>query len=121
MEKLLIILQLVAGLGIYNVWFVRSKKQTVYRGKGASNLKNEFLAYGLPVWVMYVVGTIKVVSATFLLLGIWNKAFVQPAAIVLAIMMIGAISMHFKVKDSFKRTLPSILMFSIVALIVLLA
>lgn len=112
METLLIVLQLVAGLGIYNVWLIRPQKATAYRGKGAPTLKEEFRAYGLPSWAMYVVGGIKLISATFLLAGIWYGAFIIPSATILSIMMIGAIFMHVKIYDPIERSLPAFIMLS---------
>jgi uncharacterized membrane protein YphA (DoxX/SURF4 family) len=107
---ILTLLQIIAALTIYNVWFIRAGKPSPYRGKGAGSLKKEFLAYGLPVWFMYLVGTIKVLSATALIVGIWYPYFVGPAALVLFLMMVGAVLMHIKVRDSFKRALPSLVM-----------
>lgn len=121
MKIFLILLQLVAGLGIYNVWLLRGGRHTAYRGKGAGSLKKEFQAYGLSKNFMYLIGTIKVLSATGLLLGIWYPALVQPSAIILSLMMLGAISMHLKVRDSFKRTVPALLMFATVFLIAVLS
>ncbi len=118
---LLILLQIIAALTIYNVWFVRAGHSTPYRGRGAGNLKKEFLAYGLPVWFMYLVGTIKVLSATALILGIWYPYFVGPASLVLTLMMVGAVLMHIKVRDSFKRALPSLLMLMISIFIFILS
>ncbi|MBP6856555.1 MAG: DoxX family protein [Candidatus Pacebacteria bacterium] len=114
METLLIVLQLVAGLGIYNVWLLRPQMATEYRGKGARTLKDEFRAYGLPDGALYVVGTIKLVSATALLAGIWYPSFIIPSAAVLTIMMIGAISMHVKINDPIERSLPAFIMLSAV-------
>lgn len=121
METLLIVLQLVAGLGIYNVWLVRPQKATAYRGKGAPTLKEEFRAYGLPSWAMYIVGGIKLISATFLLAGIWYPMYIIPSATVLSIMMIGAIFMHVKIFDPIEKSLPAFIMLSTSLGILLLA
>jgi uncharacterized membrane protein YphA (DoxX/SURF4 family) len=110
MEKLIPFLQIIVALGIYNVWFIRPKRKTDYRGRGASSLKEEFMSYGLSVSSMYLVGAIKVLSATALLLGLLYPALTKPAAAVLSVMMVGAISMHFKVGDNLKRFVPAVLM-----------
>ena len=68
---------------------------------------NEFKAYGLPTWIMYLVGISKLMIASFLIIGIWFPIFVFPVTVLLAALMIGAIAMHIKVKDPFKRTLPA--------------
>jgi hypothetical protein len=121
METLAIVLQVVVGLGIYNVWLVRSKLATAYRGKGARNLKEEFKAYGLPGWFMYVAGAIKLLAATALIVGVWVPMLVVPGAFALVVMMTGAVTMHVKVKDSLKQTLPALFMLAASVLIVLLA
>lgn len=44
METVKIVLQLIVGLGILNVWLLRFNKKTSYRGAEASNMKAEFKA-----------------------------------------------------------------------------
>lgn len=110
MEILKIILQLIVGLGILNVWLLRFNKATTYRGGKAANMKDEFKAYGLPEKMVYLVGFIKITLALMLLVGIWLESLVDPAAIGMAVMMLGAIAMHLKIKDSFKQTLPAIIL-----------
>lgn len=80
-------------------------------------MREEFLAYGLPVWFMYVVGALKLICAVMLLAGVWVEVLVLPAAIGLAVLMAGAVSMHIKVKDSPKKALPAttVLVLSIIA------
>lgn len=119
MESLLTIIQLIVGLGIYNVWLIRPHRASAYRGKGAGSLKKEFQAYGLSVRTMRLVGAIKLISATFLILGIWNPEFIRPSALVLVLMMTGAVFMHVKVRDSFKRSVPALLMLLMSLVIVL--
>jgi len=48
MEYAEIALKLIIGLSILNVWLVRSKKSTAWRGGDANNIAEEFQAYGLP-------------------------------------------------------------------------
>jgi uncharacterized membrane protein YphA (DoxX/SURF4 family) len=73
-------------------------------------MKEEFRAYGLPVWFMYMIGTAKMVIAALLIIGLWIPTVVAPAAAVLAVLMIGAVSMHIKVRDAFIRTVPALAM-----------
>ena len=58
MEYLIIVLQLVVALGILNVWLLRSRRSTPFRGGDAKNMHEEFAAYGLPYWFMCVVGVL---------------------------------------------------------------
>ncbi|MEP6668950.1 MAG: DoxX family protein [Chthoniobacter sp.] len=120
MEYILIALQLIVGLGILNVWMLRSGKATPYRGGEAKNLREEFAAYGLPFWFMCVIGVLKVGLALALLAGIWIRSVAQPAAIGLGLLMLGAFVMHLKVKDPIKKAVPSIAVLAMCAAIALL-
>lgn len=107
-------LQIVIALGLINVWIIRSGHATKYRGAGAQNMKEEFLVYGLPVWFLYVVGTAKILIATSMILALFMPHVMAPvsipALILLAVLMVGAISMHIKVKDPLIKIVPAIAM-----------
>jgi len=103
-------LQLIVAVGLLNVWLVRSKSATSYRGGSAKNLKEEFDAYGLPSVVFYVVGALKIGAAIALLVGLWMPTLVLPSAALVGVLMIGAIAMHLKVKDPLSKSVPAILM-----------
>jgi hypothetical protein len=45
--------------------------------------------------------------AAALIVGIWVPQFSSPAAIGMAVLMVGAVSMHVKVKDPLQRSLPA--------------
>lgn len=113
MEHIQLIAQWVVGLGILNVWLVRAKWATAYRGGNAKNMKEEFAVYGLPPWFMVAIGTVKVLLAVLLMAGTWMPSWVQPSAIAMAILMTGAVSMHIKVKDTLKKTVPSLIMLAL--------
>ncbi|MGB3143526.1 MAG: DoxX family protein [Maribacter sp.] len=107
MYYILIAAKVIIFISIINVWFFRFNKETPYRGGGASSMKAEFATYGLPEIMVYIVGTLKVLSAIGILASIWYPQLATPAAGIMAILMIGAIIMHFKVKDDFKKSLPA--------------
>ncbi len=111
---ILITLQLTIAFGLLNVWLVRFNKKTKYRGANAQNMKEEFAAYGLPVWFMYLVGTLKIVIAISLVTVVIVPSYALyigiPALCVLSVLMLGAISMHFKIRDSLIKTIPAIAM-----------
>ncbi len=107
MEHLRSVLQVVIALGILNVWLLRWSKSTPYRGGSAKNMKEEFAAYGLPVWFMWVVGGLKVILALALLASFWKPELLRPAAIAMAVLMIGAVGMHIKIGDAVKKTAPA--------------
>jgi preprotein translocase subunit SecG len=119
MNTLIMIIQIVIALGIFNVWLLRYGKSSPWRGGNASNMKEEFGVYGLPSWFVGVVGFLKILFATLLIAGIWYPVVIQPAALGIAILMAGAMIMHFKIKDPLKKSLPSftLLIFSLVVVI----
>ena len=104
------ILQLVVGLGLLNVWLVRSRRPTSYRGGDARTLKEEFAEYGLPEWAFYLVGALKISAGIALIAGIWVPALVLPAAGLVFVLMVGALAMHAKVGDPLIRWIPAFLM-----------
>lgn len=120
METLRIALQITVALGLLNVWILRRDKKTPYRGKAAESMQSEFEAYGLPVWAMWVTGVLKIGVAGALLAGIWEPRIVLPAAIILTVLMLGALAMHLKVKDPLKALIPALVMLSMAVAIALL-
>ncbi len=117
MDYLIIALQVIVGLSILNVWLVQNNKDTRWRGGDASNIVEEFQAYGLPVWSVYVVGFIKVVLAVMLIAAIWLPALRYPAAIGLALMLAGSVVMHLKIGDPLIKSFPAAL-FLVMCLII---
>lgn len=105
-----LVLQIVVALGLLNVWLLRPRSATAYRGGQAKSLKEEFAEYGLPGWFFYFVGTLKIGSAVALIVGIWVPGLVFPAAGVVAVLMLGAIVMHLKVKDPWIKSVPAFMM-----------
>ncbi len=107
MNTLLYIIQMLVALGLLNVWLLRFKSTTAYRGGDAKTLREEFAVYGLPVWFYYLIGTLKVGSATALLMGFIYPELILPAASLIVALMLGAVAMHFKVRDPLKKALPA--------------
>ena len=117
-------LQILIAVVLINVWIFRFARETKYRGASAHNMKEEFLAYGLPNWFMYVVGFLKIVIAFSMILVVSVPSLLRTVSIpvlgLLSLLMLGAIAMHIKVKDSFLKTTPAILMLSVSLLIIYL-
>lgn len=107
MENIIIILQVIVGLSILNVWLIQNKKPTRWRGGDATTIIEEFAVYGLPSWSVYVVGALKVILAILLLVGIWYPALRFPAAAGLAILLFGSVAMHIKIGDPLIKSLPA--------------
>ena len=104
------VLQLIVGLGLLNVWLLRGARRTSYRGGAAQTLREEFAAYQLPTAAFYLVGALKVVAGVILLAGLWWPLPVRAAAGVVAVLMVGAILMHVKIKDPVTKSVPAVIM-----------
>lgn len=103
------VLQVIVGLGLLNVWLVRGRSSTSYRGGASQTLQDEFAAYGLPSFAFYVVGALKITAAIVLIAGVWLALPVREAAALVAALMIGALAMHLKVGDPLVKSLPAAL------------
>lgn len=120
MSTVVVVVQAALALVILNVWLLRVNRATNYRGGHATSMREEFEVYGLPPWMLYVVGVLKVVFAVSLLVGIWVQQLTAPAAGGLGALMLGAVLMHAKVKDSIRKTLPALTMLILCMLVVFL-
>jgi len=107
MEWIKIAFQIVIAVSIFNVWIIRFGKPTSWRGGTAKSMKEEFEAYGLPLWFMKLIGFLKLTLASLLIAGIFVPVLIKPAAIGMAVLMLGAITMHIKVKDSLIKSFPA--------------
>lgn len=113
------VLQVIVGLGLLNVWLVRARSATAYRGGAAQSLKDEFAVYGLPEWTFYLVGGLKIVAGVLLIVGVWVPGLVRLPAAVVSVLMVGALAMHAKAKDPVSKYLPalSVLLMSVAILL----
>lgn len=106
---ILIALKIIVGISILNVWLLQAKKNTKWRGGNATNIIEEFKAYGLSKQVCYVVGFLKVSFALLLLLSIQFKALTLIGSLGLAVLLLGSIVMHLKIKDALFKSFPAFL------------
>ena len=104
---MLSVLQLTIALGIFNVWIIRFNKPTAYRGGGAQTLAEEFRVYGLSDQTCKVVGVLKLTLAGLLVVGIWFPTIASWAAGGMALLMLVAVLMHFKVSDPISKAIPA--------------
>jgi hypothetical protein len=118
MDFIVIFAKVIIFVAIINVWFFRFNKKTKYRGGDASSMKAEFSNYGLPESMVYIIGGLKFLSAFGLLLSIWFPQLALPAAVVIAILMVGAIIMHLRIKDDFIKSMPALLFLLLSLLII---
>ena len=101
---------LVVSLLVLNVWLLRLNQETIYRGGDALNMIQEFKVYGLNQTMFYIIGALKLLSATGLLAGFFYKKCIIPSASLMSALMCGAILMHFRVDDEAIKFLPAGLM-----------
>jgi hypothetical protein len=113
MEIAIITIQVVVALSIANVWLLRPRLATNWRGGDATNMREEFQVYGLPRWAMMTVGATKLLTATALLAGLAYPALTKPAASVMAILMASAVLMHVKVGDAAHKSVPALSLFAL--------
>ena len=111
MKILKYLLSATVSLVVLNVWFFRFNQSTIYRGGNASNMIEEFAVYGFSETIVYLVGGLKVLAALGLLIGFFKEKTIVPSAILMAILMSGAIFMHYRVADEAIKYLPAGLMF----------
>ena len=84
-------------------------------------MKEEFQVYKLGNFFMYLIGGLKVILATLLVISIWYPDFSIPSAIGMGVLMLGAIFMHFKANDPSIRSFPALTLFIMCLAIVVLA
>ena len=113
MDKITTVLAVLIGLTLLNVWIIRINRPTNFRGGNAKTMREEFRIYGLPDSFFLLVGTVKIGIASLLVGSIWLPQVVQPAAIILAVLMLGAVVMHFRVSDPMRKAAPALLLFGL--------
>lgn len=117
-QQLVSLFQVVVGLSVMRVWTINFNKSTPWRGGGARNMKEEFTAYGLPMWMVYFVGILKVIFSIGLIAGLWIPELISFSASGIAIFMFFAILMHVKIKDPIKKSIPA-LTFMVLSLLII--
>ena len=108
MTEIAMCLQVIVALTILNVWFFRANKETPFRGAAARNLSEEFQQYGLSKGVYAVTSIVKPMLAVSLVAAIFYPFLTKPSAAALAFFMLGALYMHFRVKDKITKYLPAL-------------
>ena len=110
MKVTLKILLVVVSVTVITAWTYNINLDTTFRGGDATNMIEEFEAYGLNQTTMVVVGIFKVSCAIMLLFGLKYRKLILPAAGVMALFMIAAVYFHFSISDPIIPTAPSLLM-----------
>ena len=118
---MLLLLKIIVFLGVINVWFIRRKARTNWRGGDALTLKDEFKIYALPDWVFYFAGVAKILSAVLIFSSIWiEKIPYKFFALILCFLMLFAILMHMKIRDGILKSIPAFSMLMILIMVAML-
>lgn len=110
MRTILKLLIVLVSLTVITAWTYNLNLDTTFRGGDATNMIDEFEAYGLNYTTMVVVGIFKVACALMLLFGLKYKKLILPASGVMTLFMIAAVYFHISISDPIIPTLPSLLM-----------
>ncbi len=109
--KLTKYLSFLISIVVLSAWTYQLNRPSIFRGGTATNMSEEFAAYGLNDTVMMIVGAFKISLALLLLIGgIKFSKLIRPAAAGMALFMIGAVYFHISIGDGVVPTLPSALM-----------
>ena len=111
MNHLVIAIQVLIALAMFDVWLVRYNRPLRARGGDAQTMVEEFKVYGLPDWLLPVVRVLKLGSGVLMLVGIRYPVAALVAGVVLVVLMAAAIVMHFKVKDPVLKAVPATFFF----------
>ena len=88
-------LKIIAGVAVFFVWVVRYE-----------NIKKEFIDYKLPTWLRDLVGILKLSFSLMIISNDKNLVWIGSMGII--VLMIGALSTHFKVKNPIQKMIPAI-------------
>lgn len=110
MKAILKILIIIVSVTVITAWTYNINLDTTFRGGDATNMIEEFEAYGLNQTTMVVVGIFKVSCAIMLLFGLKYRKLILPSAGVMALFMIAAVYFHLSISDPIIPTAPSLLM-----------
>jgi hypothetical protein len=100
------LMQVTVALSVAYVWIFR-----------LDNVVKEFKQFGLNDLTRNFVGASKIALATLLIVGIWHSSLVQIPSIIMGLFMIVAQYFHFKIKNSFIKHLPSLILLILSAII----
>jgi uncharacterized membrane protein YphA (DoxX/SURF4 family) len=118
MTWLPILVQIAIALSMFDIWWWRYETPGVFRGGEATTMVEEFEHYGLPAWFRNLIRVLKLSAAVLMLVGIWYPMAAIVAGVVLVVLMLGAMTMHFKVRDPIYKSLPSFTFLVLNALVV---
>lgn len=104
---LIIFIQIFLAVAMFDVWLFRYRTPGIFRGGDSTTMEEEFKVYGLPDWFRTLIRVLKLTAGVLMIAGIWVNLIALIAGAWLAVLMGGAMSMHFKVKDPLYKAIPS--------------
>lgn len=107
MMNLVVAIQILIALAMFDVWLLRYNRPLRARGGDAQTMVEEFKVYGLPDWMLPLVRVLKLGSGAGMIAGIWYPIAAAIAGVVLIGLMGGAFLMHLKVKDPVLKSVPA--------------
>ena len=108
-DYIIVTLKIIVSISILNVWLIQPNKPTKWRGGKAKNIFEEFEVYGLSKLLCYTIGFFKVSLAIVLFASIQFTALSLIGSLGLAILLLGSIAMHLKIKDPLYKSFPAFL------------
>ncbi len=103
MEFATIVLQILLGLAFLGAGGSKLA--------GAQSQKNDFKRFGYPPWFMYLTGILELIGALGMIVGVFLPVWKVPTGLLLAVVMVGAILTHVRVKDPDKKLMPATVLF----------
>jgi len=110
MEKLTELAQITLSISVAYVWVFRYH-----------NVVEEFKKFGLSDITRNLVGATKISLATLIFAGIWYSSLVFIPSVLMGLFMIAAQYFHFKIKNTFIKHLPSLILLILCAFIALMS
>ncbi len=99
MEELTNLIQIILAISVAFVWVFRFH-----------NVVEEFKKFGLNDLTRNFVGASKISLATLIFAGIWYSSLVLIPSILMGLFMLAAQYFHFKIKNTFIKHIPSLIL-----------
>jgi ABC-type uncharacterized transport system permease subunit len=79
-----------------------------------------FKKFRLPQWFRVITGLMQLIGVAAIVIGFWDVSWAAWAGIWFGIMMLCAVAVHLRIKDSFRQVLPAIIMMILAVSVTLL-
>ena len=108
MEDLILLVQIAIAISVAYVWVFRFH-----------NVIEEFKTFGLSDVTRNLVGASKISLATLLIAGVWHPSLVFVSSVLMGLFMVAAQGFHFKIKNTFIKHLPSLILLTLCVFVAL--